>query len=164
MVQILVLASIIVVLVMSLVLASLSLKHQKLLKEYFDLKERLKKETTEKRVLEKARRSLELGVERLVEREMAVTGETLSQVSKEIKMNTAKTLQNELKKRFDEEFAKALAEIEVYKKTKLVEVDKSINKIIETTTRQVLGEAIDTQKHEELVLNALASAKKENVF
>lgn len=53
-------------------------------------------------------------------------------------------------------------EINNYKKEKIKEIDQKIYKIMEGVAKKTIGKTIDLSVHEELVLEALEKAKKEN--
>lgn len=64
----------------------------------------------------------------------------------------------------EEEYKKIQEELVEYKKEKLQEVDKSIFALILSITKVVLGKSLSIEDHEQLVLEALEKAKKENFF
>lgn len=59
---------------------------------------------------------------------------------------------------------KTKKEIEDYKAAKLSEVDEKARKIIKDATREILGEAIPLDKHEEMVMKAIENAKRQNIL
>lgn len=63
-----------------------------------------------------------------------------------------------------DEFAKAREEVDGYKKEQMEKVDKAVSKVVVTIVEQVLGKMINTQDHEDLVLQALEQAKKDGLF
>ncbi len=63
-----------------------------------------------------------------------------------------------------EEFAKARGEVDAYKKGQMDKVDKAVSKVVVTIVEKVLGKMINTQDHEDLVLQALEQAKKDGLF
>ncbi|MDE2024988.1 MAG: hypothetical protein KGJ07_00665 [Patescibacteria group bacterium] len=63
-----------------------------------------------------------------------------------------------------DEFAKAREEVAGYKKEQMEKVDKAVSKVVVTIVEQVLGKMINTQDHEDLVVQALEQAKKDGLF
>lgn len=55
-------------------------------------------------------------------------------------------------------------EIKEYKDEKLEEIDDKINAVIRQAAEEVIGKSLDTESHQELVLDALEKAKKEKFF
>ncbi len=72
--------------------------------------------------------------------------------------------QEEMKASLGEAYKKAHEEIELYKKTRLDEIEKSGVQIIKSFIQKVLTRKIDIREHEELVMKALEEAKKEGMF
>ena len=57
-----------------------------------------------------------------------------------------------------------LRDIVTYKKSSLQKIDESIYGILLLVSKEVLGKTVDTETHQELIMHALDSAKKENFF
>lgn len=55
-------------------------------------------------------------------------------------------------------------DLEEYKKQKYQKVDEDIYKILYRVSEMVLNQGISYDKHKELVIEALETAKKEQVF
>jgi len=66
--------------------------------------------------------------------------------------------------RINEEFETKQKEIESYKSQRMKQVDQTINALIAKVAEEVLGKVIPIDEHEQLVLEALENAKKEEVF
>ena len=79
---------------------------------------------------------------------------------------TRETIESQklMNKKINEEYEKVKADLEQYRKEKLDLIDASINQIILKVVQDVLGEAIPLSKHEELVIEALEKAKREDLF
>ena len=60
--------------------------------------------------------------------------------------------------------AEANRQVEEYKNSRLKLVDDQIKKVVEKTSRDILGKTLSLEDHEQLIKNALEQAKKEGVF
>lgn len=69
-----------------------------------------------------------------------------------------------VKEKIDEEYLVLQKDLEEYKRQKYQKVDDDIYKILYRVSEMVLNEGIQYDKHKELVLDALETAKKEQVF
>jgi hypothetical protein len=69
-----------------------------------------------------------------------------------------------VKEKIDEEYLAMEKDFETFKKQKYQKVDEDIYKILYRVSEMVLSEGISYEKHKELVINALETAKKEQVF
>jgi hypothetical protein len=69
-----------------------------------------------------------------------------------------------VKEKIDEEYLVLEKDLEEYKKQKYQKIDDDIYKILYRVSEMVLNEGIQYDKHKELVLDALETAKKEQVF
>lgn len=69
-----------------------------------------------------------------------------------------------VKEKIDEEYLILEKDLEDYKRQKYQKVDEDIYKILYRVSEMVLSEGISYDKHKELVLEALETAKKEQVF
>lgn len=69
-----------------------------------------------------------------------------------------------VKEKIDEEYLILEKDLEEYKKQKYQKIDADIYNILYRVSEMVLNEGITYEKHKELVLNALETAKKEQVF
>lgn len=86
----------------------------------------------------------------------AEAGKTMSEEISKIHQSTEESLKQkniQIKK-----------DIENYKEEKLRELDKEIYKIISEVAQKTIGKATDLSTHEELVMEALEKAKKEQIF
>jgi len=64
----------------------------------------------------------------------------------------------------DEAFAKAEKEIASYKSEREKEIDQKVADAVAKASRELLGHSIDLSAHTDLVIKALAQAKKEYGF
>jgi hypothetical protein len=69
-----------------------------------------------------------------------------------------------VKEKIDEEYLSIEKDLENYKKQKYQKIDEDIYKILYRVSEMVLNEGISYDKHKELVIDALETAKKEQVF
>lgn len=69
-----------------------------------------------------------------------------------------------VKEKIDEEYLVMEKDLEEYRKQKYQKIDDDIYKILYRISEMVLNEGISYDKHKELVLDALETAKKEQVF
>ncbi len=69
-----------------------------------------------------------------------------------------------VKEKIDEEYLSMEKDLEEYKKQKYEKVDQDIYKILYRVSEMVLNQGISYDKHKELVIDALETAKKEQVF
>lgn len=74
------------------------------------------------------------------------------------------TMEGAAEKVLAEEFDEVKAEIERYKVSKTAQIDSQARLILIDVTKKVLGKAIDLRAHEDLVLQALEDAKRQNLF
>lgn len=70
----------------------------------------------------------------------------------------------ETKKAIDAAYKRVEEEIKAYREAKIKRVDEEIYEIVRQVTQDILGKAIDTRQHEELVVKALEEAKRQNIF
>jgi hypothetical protein len=68
------------------------------------------------------------------------------------------------KEKIDEEYLAMEKDLEAYRKQKYQKIDEDIYNILYRVSEMVLNQGISYDKHKELVLEALATAKKEQVF
>lgn len=66
--------------------------------------------------------------------------------------------------KINKEFEATKQQIEAYKQSQFAAIDKTIQKMIVEIAQDVLGKAIPMEKHEKLVLEALAKAKQEGAL
>lgn len=64
----------------------------------------------------------------------------------------------------EEEYDKTKLEIEAYKKEKLAEIDAKVKEILPLVLKDVIKGSIDVGREEELVINALEDAKRQNIL
>ncbi|HVA96345.1 MAG TPA: hypothetical protein VND99_01700 [Candidatus Acidoferrales bacterium] len=69
-----------------------------------------------------------------------------------------------VKEKIDEEYLAMEKDLEDYKKQKYQKIDDDIYKILYRVSEMVLNQGITYDKHKELVIEALETAKKEQVF
>jgi len=69
-----------------------------------------------------------------------------------------------VKEKIDEEYLALEKELQEYKKQKYQKIDEDIYKILYRVSEMVLSQGISFDKHKQLVLEALETAKKEQVF
>ena len=62
------------------------------------------------------------------------------------------------------EYQKIEKELELYKARRLKVLDETIYDILHDVSKQVFGEALSMEEHQELVMKALEEAKQNNVF
>lgn len=76
------------------------------------------------------------------------------------------TINNEklVKEKIDEEYLVIEKELQDYKKQKYQKIDEDIYKILYRVSEMVLSKGITFEQHKQLVLEALETAKKEQVF
>jgi len=78
---------------------------------------------------------------------------TFSSFSQEVK--------NQIKSQVEEEMIKVNAEVENYKKARVIAIDKNIAAIVTAATLKVLGKKLTLDEQTDLVLKALDQAKVE---
>ncbi|MGH7204004.1 MAG: hypothetical protein ACREHC_06170, partial [Candidatus Levyibacteriota bacterium] len=69
-----------------------------------------------------------------------------------------------VKEKINEEYLTIEKELENYKKQKYEEIDQDIYKILYRVSEMVMSQGISFDKHKQLVLEALETAKKEQMF
>jgi len=74
------------------------------------------------------------------------------------------TMRQEIEEKLLAGVQEAQAGAKVYQEQKLKELDAKIYQILGEVAKKTLGRAIDLSTHEELVMEALEKAKKENLF
>ena len=72
-------------------------------------------------------------------------------------VETQHEVDEKIKKKYDE----VAQELEEHKKKKMAELDSGIFEILARVTKKVLGESLNLEQHQTLVLNALEEAKEE---
>lgn len=72
--------------------------------------------------------------------------------------------QDQVDKEIKEELSRVKKVIESYKEHKLKQVDDEVNKIILEVSEEVLGKALSSNQHQEIVMEALEKAKKAHFF
>jgi hypothetical protein len=68
------------------------------------------------------------------------------------------------KEKIDEEYLAMEKDLDTYKREKYQKIDEDIYKILYRVSEMVLNQGISYDKHKELVIEALETAKKEQVF
>lgn len=62
------------------------------------------------------------------------------------------------------EYDEIKAEIERYKASKVAQIDSTAREVLIDVTKKVLGKSIDLRAHEDLVIQSLEDAKRQNMF
>lgn len=73
-------------------------------------------------------------------------------------------VEKEVDTQVEKETIDAQSDVDNYKKAKIAQIDAQITKILTDVARQSLGRAIDLSSHEEIVMQALDKAKKDNLI
>lgn len=63
-----------------------------------------------------------------------------------------------------DEYEEVKKEIERYRTSKMTQIDSLAREILTDVTRKVIGKSIDLRAHEDLIINALEDAKRQNIF
>jgi len=87
----------------------------------------------------------------------------LSEFRKAMEMETVNA-QDIVGKKIEEQYAQLQKEIEAAKKSKLEELDKKLVAVIKEAGTRVLGRILTVEDHQDLVVQALEDAKKNNVL
>jgi len=66
--------------------------------------------------------------------------------------------------KLDSAYETMLVEVEEYRSERLAKVDEQIYQILQNVTEKVLGKTLSLDKHQDLIIQALEKAKKENIF
>ncbi len=104
-------------------------------------------------------KSMEVASQQLFKDSQESTGQFRSLLQEEItRFHTA------IDQRLSGWLSGAQQEIDTYKKARLHQVDDAIFRILYIVSEQVLGKAIDIEKHQVLVMHALEGAKREGFF
>lgn len=74
------------------------------------------------------------------------------------------TLESAAEKVLAAEFDEARREIEKYRISKVTQIDIKAKEVLTDVTKKVLGKSIDLRAHEDLVIQALEDAKRQNLF
>jgi hypothetical protein len=69
-----------------------------------------------------------------------------------------------VEEKLGQELSRVDRQVEVYKQEKLKQVDSQIYQVINDVARATISRSVDISAHEELVMEALEKAKKENIF
>jgi hypothetical protein len=95
-----------------------------------------------------------------------IEGDVINEFSDFRKVLEKETIQTEkqMQEKIDLQYQEIQKEIDEYKKAKLKKVDEQILKLLYRVTELSLGKAMTFEHQEQVVLNALDEAKKENVF
>ena len=64
----------------------------------------------------------------------------------------------------DSEYEEIKVEIERYRTSKMAQIDATAREILTDVTKKVMGKSIDLRAHEDLVIEALENAKRQNLF
>ncbi len=62
------------------------------------------------------------------------------------------------------EYEEIKRDIENYKASKIAQIDSTAHDVLIDVTKKVLGKSIDMRAHEDLVVQALEDAKRQNIF
>jgi F0F1-type ATP synthase membrane subunit b/b' len=63
-----------------------------------------------------------------------------------------------------EEYDEIRKQIELYKESKMAQIDRTAREVLIDLTKNLLGKSIDLRAHEELLINSLEDAKRQNLF
>jgi F0F1-type ATP synthase membrane subunit b/b' len=74
------------------------------------------------------------------------------------------TLEGAAEKVLAAEFDEARREIEKYRLSKVTQIDAKAKEVLTDLSKKVLGKTIDLRAHEDLVIQALEDAKRQNLF
>ena len=94
---------------------------------------------------------------------LKVLNETGQGAKNEIRGDLA-NFRKELGSHMTDELAKTRAEMENYKKEKKKELDSKAKMVLKEVAMQVLPDAIDVDKHDDLIIKSLEEAKSRNFF
>lgn len=83
---------------------------------------------------------------------------------KQILRNETISSQNIISTKIQEEFNLVLKDIQTYRTQKIQEINASAKDVTKKITEDLLGKALSLSEHEQLITQALESAKKEGMF
>ena len=144
-----------------------------------DLKEKLADlEAQQASVFAKASEDMKLAYQNLMTQIQEEDINTLKTMTKDIEADVQSdfkefrdTLEKEtinsekiVKEKIDEEYLAIQKDLQEYQREKYAKLDEDIYKILYRVSEMVLSQGISYDKHKELVLEALETAKKEQVF
>lgn len=148
--------------------SSILLNSEKFAKQLDFLTEEAKKEVLKsKELIQSVYQDLlsenKKNLEKISQSFLSETKEKIKSISEKLEKESLKTL-TETKQNFEKKLIDLERDLEKIKKEKLEEIEKNIYKILSDVAKKTLGKAIDLTTHEELVMEALKKAKKENLF
>lgn len=74
------------------------------------------------------------------------------------------TVEGAAEKVLASEYDEIKAEIERYKASKIAQINSTAREVLIDVTKKVLGKSIDLRAHEDLVIQSLEDAKRQNLF
>lgn len=74
------------------------------------------------------------------------------------------TVEGAAERVLEAEYDEIKKEIERYKESKIAQINSTAREVIIDATKKVLGKSIDTRAHEELLIQSLEDAKRQNLF
>lgn len=69
-----------------------------------------------------------------------------------------------VRKTVEDEYAQVKTDLETYKKQKMAEIDAKVKEILPVVLKDVVTKSLSPSQQEELVLNALENAKRQNLL
>lgn len=116
-----------------------------------------------KKVLDEVRNQLYEVVQKASQDIKEDASSEISAFANSVRAETTATEQ-EVKNKISEEYVKWERDLEEYKRVKLAEAANDVQRIISEVTKKVLGEALDSANHKDLIIRALEEAKSSGVF
>lgn len=98
---------------------------------------------------------------------LAGSSQILSNISKDVSaqvQNEMKVFGQSLNKNIEILVKNTQAELDLYKKQAIEDLNQKIFKVVEDATKKSIGKTLTKSEHEKLVLKALEEAKKQNVL
>lgn len=91
---------------------------------------------------------------------------TLEEIKKFKNIIEQETISSEkmIAKKVDHEYSLAKKDVEIYKQDRLKIIDEKIYAILEKISKLVIGRALDLSDHEQLIIQSLEEAKKQEIF
>lgn len=180
--QIIIVSLIAVIIVLALALAAIGASYNIVFRNYALAKKRLSerrhKKFAKEKLLDEEREALREDLQGFSKEEAVQYQKLLEEIKKqnvEIFTNTLASTKSlaeseivqfrkNLESRLDAELTRVNREIEEYKTSQLTKIDRQVKQIITDVARKVFPEAIDIDKHEDLVMKALERAKNEKAL
>ncbi len=175
-------ALVFVIIVLALATAAIASAYNLVFEKYSTLRYKRNKEEKKflgaDRLIDEERQVLKQKFDELVNSESA----SFHQLLEEFKVEALKVLNDtgqgakneirgdlanfrkELATHMTEELTKTRAEMDAYKKEKKKELDSKVKMVLKEVAMQVLPDAIDVDKHDDLIIKSLEEAKTRNFF